>query len=189
MKHFELKGQVRKVGNKAVVKAFRREGLVPCNVYGAGMENILFTVDAKELKGLTNTPASYIVDLVLDGGQKIASVIHETQWHPLSDECLHVDFLAVTADKPIAIKVPIAISGHAAGVQAGGKFFKMQRELRVSALMKDLPDELPINIDALQIGQQIVAGDLHYENVAILSPKTTIVCAVKATRQSAAAAQ
>lgn len=185
MKHYELKGQLREVGNKAVIKAFRKQGLVPCNLYGQGTENILFTVDAKDLQGITNTPASYIIDVVLSDGRKIPAVVHELQWHPITEICLHADFLAVTEDKPIAIKVPVAISGHAAGVQAGGKFFKLQRELRVSALMKDLPDELPINIDELQIGQQIVAGDLHYENVTILSAKTTIVCAVRATRQSA----
>ena len=61
MQHFELKGQTRKVGNKAVLKAFRKEGLVPCNLYGLGMENVLFTVNAKELKTLTDTPKSYIV--------------------------------------------------------------------------------------------------------------------------------
>ena len=48
MQHFELKGQIRQVGNKAVVKAYRKQGVVPCNLYGLGMENILFTVDAKE---------------------------------------------------------------------------------------------------------------------------------------------
>ena len=53
MKHFELNGQVRETGNKATIKALRKEGLVPCNLYGLGIENVLFTVKAKELKGLT----------------------------------------------------------------------------------------------------------------------------------------
>ena len=66
MQHFSLKGQVRQASNKAAIKAFRRQGLVPCNLYGNGVDNVLFTVDAKELKGLTNTPASFIVDLALD---------------------------------------------------------------------------------------------------------------------------
>ena len=70
MQHFELKGQVRKADGKAALKALRKQGLVPCNLYGCGMENVLFTVDAKELSALTNTPASYIVDLVLDNGCK-----------------------------------------------------------------------------------------------------------------------
>ncbi|MDY6278312.1 MAG: 50S ribosomal protein L25 [Bacteroidales bacterium] len=187
MKHFELKGQLRQVGNKATIKALRAQGLVPCNLYGQGIENVLFTVDAKELKGLTHTPASFIVDLVL-GDKKYTAVVHELQFHPVEDLCLHVDFLAVSEDKPIAIMVPLNITGHAAGVQAGGKFVKNVRELRISALMKDLPDQLDIDITKLGIGENIVAGDLQIENVTILSPKSTIICGVKATRQSAQAA-
>lgn len=188
MKHFVLKGQVREVGNKAVIKEYRKQGLVPCNVYGAGVENILFTVTEKDLKGLTDTPASYIVDLELSNGQKFNAVIHELQYHPVKDNCLHADFLAVNEEKPISIMVPITITGHAVGVRAGGKFFKLVRELKVSALMKDLPDELVINIDKLQIGKRIVAGDLKYENVNVVSPKGTIICTVKSSRQGAAAA-
>lgn len=186
MKHFVLKGQVREVGNKAVIKEYRKQGLVPCNIYGSGVENILFTVTEKDLKGLTDTPASYIVDLELSNGQKYNAVIHELQYHPVKDNCLHADFLAVNEEKPISIMVPISITGHAAGVRAGGKFYKLVRELKVSALMKDLPDELVINIDKLQIGKRIVAGDLKYENVNVVSPKGTIICTVKSSRQVAA---
>lgn len=186
MKHFVLKGQVREVGNKAVIKEYRKQGLVPCNIYGSGVENILFTVTEKDLKGLTDTPASYIVDLELSNGQKYNAVIHELQYHPVKDNCLHADFLAVNEEKPISIMVPITITGHASGVRAGGKFYKLVRELKVSALMKDLPDELVINIDKLQIGKRIVAGDLKYENVNVVSPKGTIICTVKSSRQVAA---
>ena len=186
MKHFVLKGQVREVGNKAVIKEYRKQGLVPCNIYGSGVENILFTVTEKDLKGLTDTPASYIVDLELSNGQKYNAVIHELQYHPVKDNCLHADFLAVNEEKPISIMVPITITGHAVGVRAGGKFYKLVRELKVSALMKDLPDELVINIDKLQIGKRIVAGDLKYENINVVSPKGTIICTVKSSRQVAA---
>ena len=80
MKHFTLNGQIREVGNKAVVKAFRRQGLVPCNLYGQGTENVLFTVTEKELKSLTHTPESFIVDLVLSNGKKCTAIVHELQY-------------------------------------------------------------------------------------------------------------
>jgi large subunit ribosomal protein L25 len=188
MQHFELKGQIRQAANKAVIKAFRRQGLVPCNLYGLGMENVLFTVDAKELKGLTNTPKSYIVDLKLDNGQAYTAILHELQWHPVSDECLHVDFLAVDEVKPIAINVPLVISGHAAGVQRGGKFYQLLREVKVCATMANLPDSLPVDITPLQLDQQFKAGDLQVENVTILTQKGAVICGVKSTRNSVAAA-
>ena len=186
MQHFELKGQIRKVGNKAVVKAFRKQGVVPCNLYGLGMENILFTVDEKELKALTDTPKSYIVDLILDNGQKFNAVLHELQFHPVNDRCLHVDFLAVNEEKPIAIKVPIIISGHSVGVQQGGKFTQNTRFLRISALMADLPDDVTVDISSLGLDKKIKAGDLKYDKITVLSDKDTIICGVKSTRNMVA---
>jgi len=187
MQHFELKGQLRQVSNKAAIKAFRKQGLVPCNLYGLGMENVLFTVDAKELKGATNTPNAYIIDLVLDGKTYFA-VIHELQFHPVTDDCLHVDFLAVNEEKPIAINVPLKITGHAIGVQQGGKFSQNVRTLRISAIMKNLPDILPVDISNLGLDKTIKAGELTYEGVTILSNKNTIICNVKSTRNTAAVA-
>ena len=188
MQHFELKGQTRKVGNKAVLKAFRREGLVPCNLYGLGMDNVLFTVNAKELKALTDTPKSFIVDIVLDGGKPQTAVLHELQWHPVTDACLHVDFLAVNEQKPIAISVPLVISGHAKGVQQGGKFYQNARSIRVCALMKDLPDDVTVDITPLGLDKRIKASDIQLDNVAIVSDKDMIICGVKTTRNVTAAA-
>ena len=182
MKHFELNGTVREVGNKAVIKAFRRQGLVPCNLYGQGMENVLFTVSDKDLQGITNTPASYIIDIKLDNGKSYMAVVHELQFHPVKDNCLHADFLAVSEDKPISIKVPIVVSGHPVGVQKGGKFVLVSRAIRISALMKDLPDTLNVDVTKLDIDKRIVAGDIKLDNVAVVSPKDTIICTVKSTR-------
>ena len=188
MKHFQLNGQIREKGNKAVIKAFRRQGLVPCNLYGPGMENILFTVNEKELMGLTHTPASYIVELILDG-KMYTAIAHEYQWHPVDDNCLHVDFLAVNEEKPIVISGPLNIFGHPKGVQAGGKFVQLSRSLKVKGLMKNLPDQLDIDVTPLDIEKRMVAGDLKYDNLQIVSDKNTIICRVNATRamQQAAA--
>ena len=187
MQHFALKGQTRKVGNKAVIKAFRKQGLVPCNLYGNGVENTLFTVSARDLQALINTPAAYIVDLDLDGKVQTA-ILHELQFHPVTDNCLHVDFLAVNETKPIAINVPIAIQGHAVGVQKGGKFAQSLRSLRISALMKDLPDNITIDITKLDLEKRIVAGDIKMDKVSVLTDKDAVICLVRATRSSAAAA-
>lgn len=186
MQHFELNGKVREVGNKATIKAFRAQGLVPCNLYGLGMENVLFTVDAKELTGVTNTPKAYIVDLKLDNGKAYTAVLHELQFHPTTDACLHVDFLAVNEEKPIAIDVPLVITGHSVGVQQGGKFVQNSRKIRVSAVMANLPDEVTVDITSLELGKRIKAGDIKLEGISVVSDKDTIICGVKATRNMVA---
>ena len=182
MKHIELKGQVREAGNKAAVKAVRRAGQVPCNIYGQGIENVLFTVDAQDLKTITHTPNSYIIDLELSNGTKMYAALHEVQYHPVSDEALHVDFLAVSEEKPVTIEVPVKVVGHSEGVKMGGKLLVSSRKLRVSAMMNNLPDVLEVDSTHLLIGKQIVAGDLNFEGVNIVSPKATIICSVRPTR-------
>ena len=182
MKHIELKGQIREAGNKAAVKAVRRAGQVPCNIYGLGIENVLFTIDAQDLKTITHTPNSYIIDLELSNGTKMYAVLHEVQYHPVTDEALHVDFLTVNEEKPVTIEVPVKVVGHSEGVKMGGKLLVSSRKLRVSAMMNNLPDILEVDSTHLLIGKQIVAGDLNYEGVTIVSPKATIICSVRPTR-------
>ena len=182
MKHIELKGQLREAGSKAAVKAVRRAGQVPCNIYGNGIENVLFTVDAQDLKTITHTPNSYIINLELSNGTTMYAVLHEVQYHPVSDEALHVDFIAVNEEKPITIEVPVKVTGHSEGVKMGGKLLVSSRKLRVSAMMNNLPDVLEVDSTHLMIGKQIVAGDLNYEGVTIVSPKATIICSVRPTR-------
>ena len=182
MKHFALNGETRKVGNKAVIKAFRKQGLVPCNLYGNGIENILFTVNEKDLKGLLSTPYSHIIDLTLDGKDSYTAILHELQFHPVKDNCIHIDFLAVDDKKPIAINVPIKFEGHAIGVQKGGKFVPGARSLRISAQMENLPDDITIDITKLDLDKKIKAGDVKIEKVSVLTDKDAILCLVKTTR-------
>lgn len=188
MKQISIKGSLRAAGNKQAVKTIRRAGNVPCNLYGAGLENVLFTVSAKDLKTLTHTPNSYIIELDLEG-QKYLCVLHEAQWHPVTDEALHVDFLAVDPEKPVTIDVPVVVTGHSAGVKLGGKLLVSARKLKVAAMLENLPDTLEVDSTPLGIGKQIIAGDLSYEGVTIVSPRATIICSVRPTRATAQAAQ
>ncbi len=184
MQHFELQGQVREAAGKAALKAIRKQGLVPCNLYGCGVKDILFTVNAKDLKAVTDTPKAYIIDLKLDNGKQYNAVLHELQWHPVTDVCLHVDFLAVNDSKPINIQVPLVITGHAVGVQQGGKFYQNARSIRVCATMANLPDEVTVDITSLGLDKRIKAGDIKLDKVAVTTDKDAIICGVKTTRNT-----
>ena len=118
-------------------------------------------------------------------GKTYPAVLHELQFHPVKDNCLHVDFLSVDEKKPIAISVPIVITGHAIGVQKGGKFVQSARAIRISALMKNLPDEVTIDISDLDLDKRIKAGDVKLEGVSVLTDKDTVICGVKTTRNTA----
>jgi ribosomal protein L25 (general stress protein Ctc) len=141
MKHFTLKGEIRQKGNKAVMKAFRAQGLVPCNLYGAGMENILFTVNEKELKGLTHTPASYIVDLNLDG--KVYTAI--CKYLPIKSG---VSTVENRRSDPAVLRVSEMYLIHAEALCLGGGDLKGAAEdikaLRARALGKN-PSEISLS--------------------------------------------
>ncbi len=187
MKTFVLNGTKRELSNKQAIKTLRRNGLVPCVLYGAKQENVNFTVNEKELGAVLNTPNSYIIELNIDGS-KYLSVFHDAQFHPVSDAVLHADFLAVNKEKPVSINVPIVITGNSEGVRQGGKLIVSSRKLRISAMIDKLPDSLEVDITELGLGKSILAGDLSYENIQILTPKPTIICAVKMTRAAIGAA-
>jgi large subunit ribosomal protein L25 len=188
MKTIDLKGTARKELKKSAVKALRRNEQVPCAIYGNGTENIHFTVDEKELKNLVYTPNAYLVNLDIDGKVSPA-VMREIQFHPVTDKILHIDFYAIDVAKPIAVDIPVTISGNSEGVRSGGKLHVLSRKVKVSALPKDLPDTLPIDITNLALGKTITAGDLSFDKVNIITPKTTIICTVKLTRAAVAPAE
>lgn len=188
MKHLAISGSKRTVGRKADVREVRAAGKVPCVVYGNGVENISFAVDEKELKNLTHTPYCHIVDLDVDG-QKFTALLHEVQYHPVTDRALHADFLAVSESKPVVVEVPVIITGNSVGVRAGGKLQVSRRKLRICGLIKDLPDDLTVDVTPLAIGKRITAGDLKFDNISIVNPKATIICSCLSTRNAVAAAE
>ena len=187
MKQIELKGELRTTGKKADVKSIRRAERVPCVLYGQGVENTSFSVDAQDLKAIPHTPYSYIINLNIDGKKQLAK-FHAVQYHPVTDKALHVDFLAISADKPVTIDVPIVITGSSEGVKMGGKLMVHSRKLSVRGLINELPDELKVDVTHLQLGKQIYAGNLSFDKVQIVSPKNTLICAVRLTRSAIAAA-
>ena len=186
MKQFEINAHKRGNFTKAAVKQLRREGMVPCVLYGNETENIHFAVLEKDLKDLIYTPSSFIISINIDG-KKSLCILHQTQFHPVSDKILHLDFLAIDPAKPITIQVPVSISGNSEGVRQGGKLQVLNRKLLISGFLKDLPDQLNIDVTDLTLGKTITAGDLKYDNIRIMSPRGTIICMVKMTRASTSA--
>lgn len=186
MQTFDIKGTKREVGGKKAAKQLRRQGLVPCIVYG-GEKEIAFSVPEVDFRGLIYTPNVYIVNLTIDG-ETMQVILKDIQFHPVADNILHVDFLQVFPEKPVTIGVPLRIVGHSEGVKAGGKLQVEMRKLNVKGLIANLPDILDVDITTLGLGQVIRVGDLHYDNLEILNAKSAVVAGVKSTRAAVSAA-
>lgn len=186
MKTIEIKGSVREDLGKKATKALRAEGNVPCVIYGTeGVTH--FYVKSANVKDLIYTPNVYIVDVKV-GEKSAKAVLQDIQFHPVSDEVLHIDFLQVAEDKPVAISIPVKLNGLAEGVKAGGKLQLESRYIKVKGLIKDLPDTLDIDITELGLGKTIQVKGLSFDNLELLSAANNVVVAVKLTRAARGAA-
>ncbi len=117
-------------------------------------------------------------------GKKELAVLREVQYHPVREQILHIDFYRIAAGKPVAIAIPVRLSGNAEGVKVGGKLVLSARKLIVSALVENLPDEIVVDVTPLGVGKTIFVGDLKFDNLKFVTPATTAVCAVRVTRAS-----
>ena len=187
MKTIKLNGQSRTNLGKKDCKQLRKEGLVPCALYGNKLENKNFVVTERDLKDIIYTPFSYIIEVNLDG-KIYPCVLKDLQFHAVNDNILHIDFVNIDKSKPVTIDVPIKITGHSEGVKQGGKLQILNRKLKVSALLENLPDELPVDITKLELGKSISVSELSFEKINIITQQTAIVCSVKVTRAAMGAA-
>lgn len=193
MKQIAISGAQRANVGKKATKEIRNNGLVPCVLYGELKDEnglpqaIHFTVSEKEINKIVFTPHIYLIDINIDGTDHKA-VIKDLQFHPVKDNVLHVDFYEVHAEKPVTIGVPVSPQGLAEGVRAGGRLITMVRKLKVKALYQDIPEKLLIDVTSLGLGKSIKVGDLHFDNLELVTPKEVIVCTVKMTRAAMGAA-
>ena len=180
MKSFELKGTLRKSLGKKDAKVLRRNKLVPCVMYG-GKENLHFFAPTGEFKNLVYTNHVYIININLNDTVHLA-IMKEIQFHPVSDELVHIDFIEVSMDKPVVIGLPVEITGNSVGIRAGGKLRQRKKYILVRGMIKDLPDSIVIDISELNIGQSILAGDLKYDKIQVLEPIHALVVGVVTSR-------
>ena len=193
MKEFSVSGQKRATTGKKAAKELRKEGLVPCNLYGEkkgenGLpEALAFAIPAAQLRKVVYTPHVYVVNLTIDG-EAHKAVMKELQFHPTTDTLLHIDFYEVNETKPITIGIPVKLTGHAQGVRDGGRLSQAVRQLNVTAPYKQIPETLEIDVTDLKLGKAIKVAELNFNGLEIATPAQVVVCSVKATRASRAAA-
>ena len=180
MLEINVSGQKRNAIGKKAAKEVRKEGLVPCNIYGIEKDAdnrpvaTSFTIPFSELRKVVYTPNVYVVNINIDGTEKKA-VIKELQFHPVSDALLHVDFLEINEEKPVTVGIPVKLVGHAAGVRNGGRLSLSIRQIKVTAPYTRIPEILEIDVTALEIGKSIKVGELNFEGLELAPPKEVVV--------------
>jgi large subunit ribosomal protein L25 len=188
MKSVALKAYPRSQVQRAEVKKLRTAGRVPATIYGRQAKPQNLEVDFEEITELLHHSVSenVLVDLFVDNDarSKRLALVQEVQHHPLSAKVLHVDFHEVAEDEEVTVHVPVETTGEAAGVKTGGgSLTHVLLKLKVRSLPKDLPEQIMIDVTALEIGKAIHLGEIAAPaGVEILGDKHLTVVAVAAPR-------
>ena len=183
MKSITIKGSKRESVGKVATKALRNAGQVPCVIYG-GDKPVHFSAEEKAFKSLVYTPNVYTATIEVDG-QKIAAILQDIQFHPVSDRILHVDFYQLFDDKEVTMNIPVKLTGTSPGVLNGGSLRFTNRKLKIKALPSNLPDFVTADISELKIGNKLFVTSLFNDDYTFMHPDNTVVVQVRTSRNAA----
>ncbi len=180
MQTVDIIGYKREDLSNSGTKQLRNEGNVPCVLYGAE-DHVHFYAPIYLLDKLVNTTEVYFVQVDIEG-KEYRCILQDVQYHPVSDVIVHADFRELTAGKKVKMDIPVKLVGTAPGVIAGGVLIRKRRKVKVQALPKHMPQEIELDISALDLGKSMKVKDLHVENGEILVPERITVVSVEIPR-------
>ena len=182
MKSITINGSKRESVGKKATKALRNAGQVPCVLYG-GDQPVHFSAAELAFSKLVYTPNAHTVVIAL-GDTSFNAVLQDIQFHPVTENILHIDFYQLFDDKEIAMDIPVVLTGNSVGVRAGGVLRRNRRKLRIKALPTNLPDDIQVDISKLKIGNKVYVSQLPSEDYKFLHSDNTVVCQIKQSRVS-----
>lgn len=180
MNTIAISGSPRENVGKRDAKELRYEGKVPAVLYG-GKEQVHFAVDAAALKNLLYSPEANFVDITV-GSVKAQAIVKDAQFHPLTEQVLHVDFFQLDEKKPLVMEIPVKLTGTSPGVKMGGKLVQQLRKLRVKALPKNMPQFVEVSLESLEVGKSVRVRDLQFPDFQITNVAEDTVVAVTTSR-------
>ena len=180
MKRVSLSGSLRENVGKKDAKKHRREGNIPCVLYG-GEKQIHFVTNEIKFDKIIFTPDVFLISIDIEG-EEYNVILQDVQYHPVTDKVLHADFLELAEGKPISIGIPVTLTGSSAGVMAGGQLIKKMHKIRMKGLIDDLPEKVEVDITDLVIGSSIKVRDVELDKLSLLDPPNSVIVRVKTSR-------
>ncbi|MGN7357886.1 50S ribosomal protein L25 [Paenibacillus sp. SAF-054] len=168
------------------LRSIRESGRIPAVVYGSQTESIPLSVDAKELAKVARTGRTEMFKLQVEGSSDFNVIIKDFQ--KKGGAWSHVDFLQISANKPLKVRVPIEFQGTPEGTKSGGIIQHLETELEVEALPANLPSSIEVDVSHLNMGDKLVAADIKLpEGVTLTASPEELVAHVIAPRAVAEA--
>ncbi|MBZ0265722.1 50S ribosomal protein L25 [bacterium] len=169
----------RKTEKKSDTKNLRKAEIVPGVFYISGKEAVSLQFDLKELKAmLADRPPLVRVDWGKTEDEGHECMIRELQWHPVTQELMHIDFMGVTRGVKVHTTVPIDIVGTPEGAKSGGILQTILTEVDIICFPKDIPRFLEVDVSHLEIGDSIHLSDISREEIEWESSEDRTVVSV-----------
>ncbi|HEY2492198.1 MAG TPA: 50S ribosomal protein L25 [Paenibacillus sp.] len=140
------------------LRSLRENGRIPAVVYGLDTESVSIHVDAKEMMQVARTGRTELFKLKVDGSKDLSVIIKDFQ--KKNGQWSHVDFLQISANKPLRVRIPIDYQGVAEGSKSGGVVQHLEQDLEVEGLPADLPASIEVDISHLQMGDKLGANEV-----------------------------
>ena len=175
---FNLSVNKRELVNKGARKRALKEGKIPGIYYSHdSKESLPFYIEKKELANAQKADTQIFNISV--GGKDRNVLFKSIQYHPVTDEILHVDLYGIKMDQVVSVSVMINIEGTSKGVVEGGILVQNLNELELECLPMDIPQSIDIDISHLEIGDSLRSGDVKLdEKLTITTPEDQIIISV-----------
>ena len=178
--YYKLDIETRESVGKKSTKAIRRDGKIPSTLYFKGDEPESIAIDKIELyKALKSDQRVYEVEL---GGESQYVMVKAVQYHPVTDEIIHLDFMRVRRSEKMTISVPLVLVGKPMGVVEGGILSQALNQIEISCFPTNVPDQIEVNVDKMELNSSISVADVSTddEEVEILSSSEINVATITA---------
>ena len=143
-------------------KAIRRNGFVPAVLYYSGEPNVNIAIDKSVLFHAMQS-GQRIFEIDQDGDSQY-TMIKEIQYHPVTDEIIHVDLMRVRRSEKMTIAVPLVLIGEAIGVKEGGVLSQSLTQIEISCFPTDVPENIELDIEDLDLNAAKSVADIKLEN-------------------------
>ncbi|MCS6998623.1 MAG: 50S ribosomal protein L25/general stress protein Ctc [Aquificaceae bacterium] len=189
MKRVQVRLMRRELGRKSEIKRLRKEGYVPVEVYGKGVENRHAYISLKDLKSFPQGE-TFLVEADIDG-ERVVCLLKEVQMGWLGDNPIHVDLQDISQVKEIDIEVPIEFVGAPAGVSLGGTFEPLLHSLTVRARIDSLPEKIRVDVSGLGLGDALHVRDIVPPEGCVImdSPEETVAVVLEPEVEETAVAE
>ena len=176
--YYKLEIENRKSVGKKATKEIRRSGKIPSVLYYRGEEPVSISID-KQLLNQAIKSDQRIYEVEIDSESQYV-MIKEAQYHPITDEIIHVDFMRVRRSEKMTISVPITLIGKPAGVTEGGILSQSLTQIEISCFPTNVPENIEVNVDHLDINSSVSVGDIVVadEDIEIISSSDLSIASV-----------